>query len=90
MNKEELHKFVDSLTIEEVLSVSISYFSEPYKKPAPYNDELPRDIKCVSYGKDINSHLDDIRRRMEEMGYRIDSNICRIIEEKLNEREMRK
>ena len=86
MCKEELIKLIESLNMEEINSISISYFTEKEEMEVYTSCTKERQLKTISYGDNINKRLEYIRRDIDDMAERIQRNNCMIIEEMINEK----
>lgn len=86
MSKEELIKLIESLTIEEIRGLTLSYYSEEKEETYNYGckTEKERELKTISYGEDINKKLEYIRRDMEENANRTQQYCFRTIEEMID------
>ena len=86
MNKEELIKLIESLNMEEINSISISYFTEKEEMDVHTRCTKERQLKTISYGDNINRRLEYIRRDMNDMAERMHRDNYMIIEEMINEK----
>lgn len=89
MDKEQLINLINSLEIEEINSIVISYFSE--KKEKDYscyaeNSYKERELRTLSYGNDISKRLDYLRNDMENMAERLHRENCILIEELIDKK----
>lgn len=86
MDKEELIKLIEAMTVEEINSFSISYFTEKQESNYGYDCSKERELKVISYGTDINKRLEYIRRDMDSMFEITNRNNQMMIEEMINEK----
>ena len=83
MTKEELINLINSLTVEEITGLSISYYSE--KEPSSYGyNNKERKLKVISFGNDINRKLEMIRSDMNNICERTNQYCINTVEEILN------
>ena len=83
MNKEELIKILEQLSIEELKSFNLTYYDKKYEK---YNSEI-RECRTITYNFDIERELDSMRRNIDNAYETINRSVVCTVEEILRNKE---